>query len=259
MAKAKSRFRKIVGALNRLLVLFIILWFFHYKLLNGAVESKSKLSFHFDKIEVRGAVTVYIEPGKRNRHVEYFADSSIIDTITVEVRNRTLYIDANNSYSLSRVIPLLRISALRVFPIEVVVSIEEIKEIRLLEQSSLSVRKVSGGEIKFFSSSTGFLHGSNLRCKKISVRHEGSGEVILKGREVMSLHAELYGSGSLRCEELFLEEASVRHYGTGQIMLAPQKWLDATINNSGDFYLLEQPEGRVIKNAGNGGSLIEQF
>ena len=175
------------------------------------------------------------------------------------MRDRTLYIDANNSYSLSRIIPLLRLSAERVFPIEVIVSIESLKEIRLLEKSNLNIKKVSGKEIKLYSSSTGFLHCSDLRHEKISVRHDGSGEIALKGREVIHLDAQVYGSGSLKCEELFLEKATIQHHGTGQVMIAPNNWLDARINNSGNLYLLEKPEGRVVKNQGNGGRIIEQY
>jgi len=257
MVKERSKF--LIWLRKSLKIQTLFIYLVHFNSLSGAIESKKKLCFHFDKIEVRGAISVFVEPGKRNRQVEYFADSSIINSITTEVRNRTLYIDANNSFSLSRVIPLLRISAQRVFPIEVIVSVEKIKEIRLLEQSSLSVKKVSGDEIKLFSNSTGFLNGSDLRCDKIKVQHEGSGEITLKGREVLHLDAQLYGSGSLKCEELFLKDAIVNHYGKGNIFIAPSNWLDARIHQSGNLHLLEKPAGRVIKIKGNGGSLIEEY
>ena len=79
--------------------------FFLSLILHAGVESKRVLTFHFDQIEVKGALTVFIEPGKRNRQVEYYADSSIFDSVSVEVKNRTLYLDANNSFSLFRKIP----------------------------------------------------------------------------------------------------------------------------------------------------------
>ncbi len=255
----KERSKVLMCGGSRLSIQIFLLWIPFVDFLTGAVESKKKLCFHFDQIEVRGAVTVFVEPGKRNRQVEYFADSSIIDTVTTEVRDRTLYIDANNSYSLTRIIPLLRLSAQRVFPIEVIVSIESLKEIRLLEKSNLNIKQVSGKEIKLYSNSTGFLHCSGLRHEKISVRHDGSGEIALKGREIIHLDAQVYGSGSLKCEELFLEKATIQHHGTGQVMIAPNNWLDARINNSGNLYLLEKPEGRVVKNQGNGGRIIEQY
>jgi hypothetical protein len=128
------------------LPVFLYLLFLSFPLQAG-VKSKRVLTFHFDKIEVKGALTVFIEPGKRNRQVEYFADSSIIDSVSAEVRNRTLYLDANNSFSLFRKIPLIKLSAQRTFPIEVVVSIDKLSDIRLLGQSSLSIKNISGKEL----------------------------------------------------------------------------------------------------------------
>ena len=161
------------------------------------------LSFHFDKIEARGALTIFVEPGKRNRQVEYFADSEIIDTVTAKVENRTLYLDANNSLQLSRRIPLLRLSAQRVFPIEIIVSIDKLKEFRLLENSTARLKNLSGNELNLYHNSTGSLHLIESRFKKISVQQEGSGDIILKGRETLDLDAKIFGNGSLRGEEFF--------------------------------------------------------
>jgi len=227
--------------------------------LEGGVESKRILAFHFDKIEVRGALTVFIEPGKRNRQVEYFADSSILGSVVAEVRNRTLYLDANNSFSLIRKIPLIKLSAQRTFPIEVIVSIDKLRDIRLLNQSNLRIKDVSGNQLNIFSSSSGNLHGIDLQFERIKIRHEGSGNISLQGREILSLGAELYGAGSLLCEHLFLEEAQLNHHGTGEVIMAPKNWLDARIFSSGNIKLLEQPKGRVLKNEGKGGKLIELY
>jgi hypothetical protein len=223
----------------------------------GAIESKKVLSFHFDKIEARGALSLFIKPGKRNREIEYFADSSMIDTVAIRVSNRTLFLDANNSFMLSRRIPLLRLTAQRTFPIEVFISIEELKEISLLDHSSLQLESLRGEELKIFTNSTGSVHASDLQTRQINLRQEGSGDVFLKGREVMNLSAEVYGQGSLRCEELFLDQATIRHFGEGQIILAPTQWMDAKIFGSGNIQLLENPLGKVVENKGKGGRLIE--
>ena len=223
----------------------------------AAIESKKVLSFHFDKIEARGALSLFIKPGKRNREIEYFADSSMIDTVAIRVSNRTLYLDANNSFMLSRRIPLLRLTAQRTFPIEVFISIEELKEISLLDHSSLQLESLRGEELKIFTNSTGSVHASDLQTRQINLRQEGSGDVFLKGREVMNLSAEVYGQGSLRCEELFLDQATIRHFGEGQIILAPTQWMDAKIFGSGNIELLENPLGKVVENMGKGGRLIE--
>jgi hypothetical protein len=252
--KEDKRLRK------QVLVFFVVLLFVDIFLsgqIYGAIASKKVLSFHFDKIEARGALSLFIKPGKRNRQIEYFADSSIIETVSVRVSNRTLFLDANNSFMLSRRIPLLRLTAQRTFPIEVFISIEELKEISLLDNSSLQMESLYGEELKIFTSSTGSLHASDLRANQINLRQEGSGDVFLKGREVINLTAEIYGRGSLRCEELFLDQATIRHFGEGQVILAPTQWMDAKIFGSGNIELLENPLGKVVENKGNGGRLIE--
>lgn len=227
--------------------------------LNAAIQSKRLLSFHFDKIEARGALTIFVEPGKRNRQVEYFADSEIIESIIAKVENRTLYLDANNSLELSRRIPLLRLSAQRVFPIEVIVSIDKLEEFRLLENSTVSLKNLSGNELKLYHNSTGSLHLIESRFKNITVRQEGSGDIILKGRETLDLDAKIFGNGSLLGEEFFLDNASIQHYGSGSILLAPNKWLDAQISSTGNLHLLAPPLGKVIRNEGKGGKIIEEY
>ena len=147
--------------------------------LSGAVESRRLLSFHFDKIEARGALTVFVEPGKRNRQIEYFADSEIIESVTALVENRTLFLDANNSFLISRKIPLLRLSAQRTFPIEVIVSIDQLKEFRLFENTTARLRNLQGEELNLFINSTGSLHLVGSKFNKINLRHEGSGDVVL--------------------------------------------------------------------------------
>ncbi len=257
MGKIKSRRLGVFSAKG--IFVFLLLKILTIEPLNGAIESKRLLSFHFDKIEARGALSIFIKPGKRNREIEYYADSSIIESVTCRVSNRTLFLDANNSLSLSRRIPLLRLTAQRTFPIEVFISIDELKQISLLENCLLSMENLSAEELNLFIGSSGSLHASNLKIKQINIRHEGSGDIFLKGRDVISLNAEIYGSGSLRCEELFLDKATVRHYGSGRAILAPTIWLDGQIFGTGNLELLENPEGKVIRNSGSGGRLIELY
>jgi hypothetical protein len=238
-----------------------VFWvFFIYPVfLYGTVESKKKLMFHFDKIEVRGDLQVFVEPSKRNREVEYFASSDIIDSVQAKVKGRTLFLEANNTFDLSRRIPLIRISAKRVFPVEVMVSIESLKEVRLHDQSNLVVKKIKGDEILLFSNSSGTLLTESIKYPVIKVRHKGAGAIILKGRETQVLEANVYNQGELKCEELFLNRAKINHYGSGNLYLAPEEWLDLNFQGPGNITLLEQPEGSVINKSEQAGKLIEAF
>ncbi len=225
----------------------------------GAIESQRKLMFHFDKIEVRGALQVFVEPGKRNREVEYFASSEIIGSVRAEVRARTLFLEANNTFDLSRKIPLIRLSAQRVFPVEILVSIDQLNEIRLHDQSDVSVKGIESERLVLFSSSSGNLLVESLRCPTIELRHEGNGKVVLKGRETQRLKASVYNHGEVLGEELFLDHAEVNHFGFGEIYLAPEKWLNLKLQGPGNFVLLTNTEGRVVNQSPDAGRLIERY
>ena len=103
------------------------------------------------------------------------------------------------------------------------------------------------------------MHLIDSSFKKITIRQEGSGDILLKGRETLDLDAKILGKGSLLGEEFFLDNARIQHYGSGSILLAPKKWLDARIFSTGSLHLLERPRGKVIKNEGQGGAIVEEY
>ena len=79
-------------------------------------------------------------------------------SIKTLVSKKTLHIDANNTYNLARRLPFLKIKAQRKYPVEIVVSIESIKEIRLLEQSNLTAENLNSDTLSIFMGSEGKLH-----------------------------------------------------------------------------------------------------
>jgi len=253
LRKNKKNGIKSAWALGLLLQLFLESY------LSAEISAKKKLMFHFDKIEVRGAINVFVEPGPRNRQIEYFASSEIIDAVEARVSGRTLYLDANNTFNLTRRIPLIRLSAQRVFPIEVMVNIDSLKEIRLLEQSSLSVKKIHSEELSIFSKSTGNLVVSSIKCPIIKLRQEGEGSVTFRGRDTQFLQAKVFNSGELNAEELFLDTAEISHHGSGNLFLAPSSWLDVKILGSGNLTLFEKPEGIVVHQSSGSGKIINLY
>ena len=64
----------------------------------AALTKKRQLLFYFDKIEVKGAVDVYVQPGPRNEEAFIYADSDILDKISLRVREKTLFVEANNTF-----------------------------------------------------------------------------------------------------------------------------------------------------------------
>ena len=218
----------------------------------GELSSQRRLLFFFDKIEVKGDVDVFLSKGKRNRETTVYADSEIIDSVITRVRDKTLYVEANNTYELARRLPFLKLNAKRRFPVEIIVSIDRLKEIRVHGASSLTSTGLSPGNLSIFSTSSGKLHFENLDCPTLILRHEGDGTVVLKGKGVSRLKAQVLGDGSLRGEELLVEQASLTHKGNGFAHLSPQAWLDARMHGSGNLLLHKKPEKMVVDQAGIG-------
>ena len=218
----------------------------------GELTSERRLLFHFDKIEVNGEIDVFLGKGKRNRETTVYADSEIIGSVVTQVRDRTLYLEANNTYELARRLPFLMLRARRSFPIEVLVSIDKLSEIRLHGRSSLTSVGLRSPRLSVFSSSTGRLHLEGLDSPTLLLRHEGAGEVVLKGGGLGQLEAQVLGDGTLRAEEIPIERALLVHKGKGPVHLAPETWLDARMKSSGNLILHRSPEKMVVDQTGQG-------
>ncbi len=249
--KNMGKEKDMVTKIHNLKFLIIILFLFPF-FLKGELTSKKKLLFFFDKIEVRGSVDVFLKKGKRLREVTIYADSSIIDNIQTSVSLKTLYIDANNTYSLARRIPFVRLKAERKYPVEIIVSVEKLKEIRLFENSNLTAEQLTSDNLKIVSESTGKFHLENSTASKIDVIQLGTGEVILKGKDTREIEIKNTGNGNLFASDLNTERATLIHLGTGNIHLAPTDWLDVRILNSGNLILHSKPKNLVIDQKGTG-------
>ena len=232
---------------------FVFIGFFLATSFLGAeLESERKLLFFFDKIEVNGNVDVFLVKGKRLREATVYADAEIIQSIKTEVSRKTLFIDANNTYNIARRLPFIRLNAERTYPVEIVVSIEEIREIRLLGQSTLTAENVIAQEISLFMASSGKLHIDNLNAKVLNIIHEGSGNILLKGNVSEEMEVKVSENGSLLADELEVERATLIHQGNGTVHLKPNKWMDARILGTGNIFLHSKPERLVVNKKGLG-------
>ena len=219
---------------------------------NAELTFRRELLFFFDKVEVRGAVDLFIGKGKRNREAYVYADSEIINQVQLEIRDKTLFVDANNTFFLQRRLPFLNLQAERTFPVEIVLSIDQLKTIGVHEKSNLTCTALSSPKLDLFVTSSGKVHLENLTCPALTLRHEGPGTVVLKGKEVRNLEALVSGNGNLWAQKLLLEEAIISHQGNGSIELHPAKWLDARIRGKGNLILHHKPERMVVDNTGEG-------
>jgi len=218
----------------------------------GEISTQRRLLFFFDKIEVNGEVDVFLDKGKRNREAMIYADSEIIDSVVTKVSKRTLYIDANNTYQLARRLPFVKLNAQRKFPVEIMISIDKLSEIRVHGGSNLTSNGLHSDKLSVFCTSSGKVHLENPITPALHLRQEGSGVVVLKGKGVNRLEARVQGNGSLRAEEFLVDQATLMHQGKAAAHLAPLNWLDARLRGPGNLMLHRQPEKMVIDQAGQG-------
>ena len=244
---------------TKFLIWLYYILFFLSTITHAEITSRKHLLFHFDKIEIEGEMSVFIEPGKRNREIEILADQAIIDSIGFRISNRTLFLEANNTFTFKRRIPFIGVSAVRSFPVEVLVKINSLKEGNVLGQSSLSLNRVRSEAFKLNFESCGNAHINEIECPNLEVFHRGTGDIFLRGSNVDMIDLEVSSSGNLTAEELFMDRAKVIHSGSGLVTLAPELWLDAKISGTGNIRLLEKPQGMVLNREHKSGNLVEEY
>ena len=218
----------------------------------GELASEKRLLFKFDKIDVRGEVDVFLHQGRRLREATVYADKEIIEQVRTRVENKTLIIDANNSVQFGRRLPFLRLNAKRVYPVEVIVSILDLKEITITGTGNLSGSGINAEHLKLFSASPGRMDLRQFTVESLDVILEGSGDIILKGTPLTNLNATVNGAGTIRAGELEVRKATIALNGKGRAYLAPNEWLDARLPSAGNLFLTRKPLQSIIQGGGTG-------
>ena len=218
----------------------------------GDLTSEKRLLFKFDKIDVRGEVDVFLHQGRRLREATVYADKEIIEQVLTRVENKTLIIDANNSVQFGRRLPFLRLNAKRVYPVEVIVSILDLKEIAITGTGNLSGSGINARHLKLFSASPGRMDLRQFNAESLDVILEGSGDIILKGTPLTNLNATVNGTGTIRAGELEVRKANIALNGKGRAYLAPNEWLDARLPSAGNLFLTRKPLQSIIQEGGTG-------
>jgi hypothetical protein len=246
MASAGSMARK-----NNILALFFVLQI-SCEFAFAELSKKRKLLLFFDKIEVKGAIDVFIEPGKREHEATIFADSEIMDSISVSVRKRTLFIDANNTFDLARRLPFLKLRAERTFPVEIIIHVGEISEVISLENSYVTLYGIRSNRLSIISESSGRFHIENPNTQQLEIRQDGNGIIVLKGNPLNHLDLIVNNNGSVFAQELPVNRIKVLHHGGADLEIHPLQFLDSRIYGDGNIILHQKPDSLVIQQRGKG-------
>ncbi len=162
----------------------------------------------FDKIDAGGAFEIVVNAGAPSRTVVIEAAPSVVGQITTEVRDGTLELGENNSYTWN--------SGRRRVTIEV---------------PSLSVFGLSGA---------GSADISNVHGSVFSVRVSGAGNVKLAG-QTNSLSAELSGAGTLDSVALKARSVKVSISGTGSAKVWASDKLAGDVSGVGSIQYFGNP------------------
>lgn len=248
MAKLENINRKSSLAISFYLILLLI-----FSISGFAVLTKKRqLLFFFDKIDVNGAVDVFLKPGGRNEEAFIFADSEVMNEIALNVRDRTLYIDANNTFDISRRLPFLKLSAQRTFPVEIIIHSEKLSEIRLNGKGNITVSDIRTPKLSVHTTGSGRFYLENSSIDNLFIRQDGKGPLVLKGKEVSSLELIVTGDGPIWAQSLQVDRARVSHRGKNEVQLNPLKFLDSRILGQGNIILHQKPSNIVVTQKGSG-------
>ena len=220
--------------------------------LSGELIRKRQMLFYFDKIEVNGAVDVFVSPGNRNDEAYIFADSEVIENISLNVRERVLFVEANNTFNISRRLPFLKLRAERTFPVEIIIHKEKLTELRLNGSGNLTVTDIRTPKLSIHANGSGRLHLENASVDSLSIRQDGEGLVILKGQEVSNLEILVMDDGRVWAQSLPVDRAKILHHGNKNVEINSLAFLDARIFGQGNVVLHSQPKSIVVNQKGTG-------
>ena len=171
---------EIVGSADKVIILVLANLLTFGPATSGEISSQRRLLFFFDKIEVNGEVDVFLSKGKRNREATIYADSEIIGTVLTKV-SKEPFRGCQQHLSACPQAPFIKLNAQRKFPVEIIVSIDKLTEIRVHGGSNLTSAGLNSDKLSVLPS-TGKVHLENLISPTLQLRHEGSGVVVLRGR-----------------------------------------------------------------------------
>jgi hypothetical protein len=177
---------------------------------SGPIERQAREVGTFAAIEVEGAAKLDITVGSA-ASVEVEAPRQILDRITTEVRDDTLYVEAKpKDWLLAKGRNRVRLK----------VSVPTLASLRLGGGNHVIVRGFDGGESQ--------------------IKVEGAAHIEAEG-ELDRLTVHMAGAGNGDFSRLIANEAHVTVDGVGNVVVHPKEKLDATMNGVGAIHYAGTP------------------
>jgi len=176
---------------------------------SGTVKTESRQAVNFSAIsfETEGNLTVQ-QTGKESLLIS--ADDNLLPFFESRVADHTLYLNISKGRNINPSKPA-----------EFVVQVKSLESLNMEGVGSVEVRDIKG--------------------KKLSVTHDGVGEVTITGSaDVLDLN--LSGVGSYQGEAFKTKQATIRSSGVGSAVINASEQVDATVSGVGSVEYIGSPQ-----------------
>ena len=209
---------------------------------NGKLKSETRSAANTDKLDVMGAMNVFVEQGSPSIRVE--GDENILQYIETRTDNDWLEIKTRD-----------HINVRSKNPIRVYVSTPDISALKVTGSGNLTFNNKfsSHNNLSFGVTGSGNIYG-NINTPAVNANITGSGNMYLKG-ETRNVDIQVTGSGNYDSPGLKAENAKVKIMGSGDVNLFADASLNASIAGSGDVKY--SGNARVDKSIAGSGSVIK--
>ncbi|RLA60938.1 MAG: hypothetical protein DRQ89_12070, partial [Epsilonproteobacteria bacterium] len=226
---------------------------------NGQITSETRQLESFEKVEVAGAYSVFIDHDAKSE-VRIEAESNLIQYISTEVKNGVLHID--NSKNIS---PEL--------PVTIFVKTADINSINLSGTGSIAIDTLIGDNVEVINSGSGIINSEivgnvvnidnsgsglmtcNIVSEQLNYHSSGSGLVKFSGFSNTG-NFEITGSGNIKSYGLIINELDVNISGSGNMEVNVSNSLNVIISGSGSVFYLGNP--LIETNITGSGSIVNK-
>jgi hypothetical protein len=186
---------------------------------SGAYQSKNQTLPYYDAVIINGSFDVnYYRKKKSSAKISAY--SNLLPFVKVSIKNNTLYLKMDKSYSTQKPIVVDIFS-----PILTSITVHGASNVRL----------------------------NSIRADNFKIHLVGSGDIIANGK-TNTLNVSVSGSGDVEIKKLISKNATVDLTGSADIEVTAQENLKVSISGSGDVTYYGNPQ-KINKNISGSGDI----
>ena len=204
----------------------------------GEVTQETSRVDSFNVVVLKGPANVYLSQNYFPRTVTVKAQQNIIDVMDIRVENDKLIIDSQQCYDSDEAVEVyVNTNVVEGLTIHGSGDIHTLTDLR---GSSLDVKINGSGDLS-----------AEVNYRRLSVLVNGSGDVNLAG-DARRMEVTIQGSGDVTAPNMNCESTSVTINGSGDAYVNAEKFLEASINGSGDIRYTGFPTDSTFSVRGSG-------